>query len=170
MARLAEAKGASLDWLASGNGSPTWAGADAALDAYVLIPIWDGEASSGHGSYAISDDVRGTLAFSSAWIGSIIRGSVDTLSVVFNRGDSNAPDINDGDAMLVDRGIERIEDDAYYLFDEGGVLLVKMIERQLGGVIALKSRNPDYATRTLTRAQAADVTVFGRVRWRGGAV
>jgi hypothetical protein len=35
---------------------------------------------------------------------------------------------------------------------------------------SLLPRNPEYETRTLSKAEAADVTVFGRVRWRGGAV
>lgn len=167
IARLAEAKGASLDWLASGAGSLQDDGGSA---DYVSIPIWDGEASSGHGSYAQADSIRGALLFDRAWLIAIVRSPIEKLCIVFNRGYSNAPDISDGDAMLVDRSIERLVDDAYYLFDEGGVLLVKMIERQVGGGIILKARNPEYETRALTKAEAAGVTVFGRVRWRGGVV
>ncbi len=38
------------------------------------------------------------------------------------------------------------------------------------GRVALKTRNPDYGVQILSREEAAAVTVFGRVRWRGGAL
>jgi hypothetical protein len=36
--------------------------------------------------------------------------------------------------------------------------------------VALKTRNPESGVQILSRQDAANVKVFGRVRWRGGIV
>ena len=78
-------------------------------------------------------------------------------------------ELNHGDAMLVDRGVERVVDEASYVFDQEGALFVKMIERLVDGGISVKPRNPQFGPpQILTREQASRITVFGRVRWRGG--
>lgn len=137
---------------------------------FMLVPIWSVEASSGFGSYVGREEARGYLAFSREWLTRNSPSGTDSLCVVFNRGDSNAPDINHGDALLVDRGAEKIVDDAYYVFDREGALLVKMIERMVDGRLALKSRDAAYEPQMLSREEAARLRVFGRVRWRGGVL
>jgi phage repressor protein C with HTH and peptisase S24 domain len=170
--RLTARAGLSLDWLAGASDDPESGALHRPIsDDFVLIPIWDGEASSGHGAFPVAGEMRGALAFSRPWLVSIVRGPIEKLQVVFNRGRSNEPDIRDGDAMLVDCSIERLQADDYYVFDESGVLLVKMIERLPGGGVVLKARNvAEYEPRTLSRLDAEQLTIFGRVLWRGGAV
>lgn len=168
VARLAQAKGVSLDWLASGAGEP--GGAAGAPEGFARIAVSATDASSGPGSYALDDDSHEDIAFSRAWLAHAIRVPESRLRVVFNRGVANAPDIGDGDAMLVDTGIDSVTDDAFYVFDRGGFLLTKLVEMYVDGRVALKTRNPDYGVQILSREEAAAVTVFGRVRWRGGTL
>lgn len=167
--RLSGAKAVSLDWLASGEGTMFAAAADLG-EEWVLVPVYDVAASSGHGAYPTADEEREPLAFPRALLRRLASAAFDRLVVVFNRGESNEPDIFDGDAMLVDRGIERLADDAFYVFSYDGALMVKLIERLLDGRVALKARNPNYREEILSRDDAARLTIFGRVVWRGGLV
>jgi Peptidase S24-like len=166
--RLARDKGLSLDWLAGLSSAREIGGG--AGDELVLVPVHDVRASSGHGAMVFDESVGDHYAFRRAWVRSVTRSTEDRLAVVFNAGDSNAPDINDGDAMLIDRGIERIVDDAYYVFSREGDLLTKMTERMVDGRVTLKARNPAYEAQILSREEAARLTVFGRVLWRGGRI
>lgn len=167
--RLADAKNISLDWLDSGKGPMFRPDGDLPAD-WVLVPVFQVEASSGHGAYPTADEEREPLAFPQALLRRLAAQSPDRLVVVFNRGESNEPDIYDGDAMLVDRGIERLLDDAFYVFQFDGALMVKLIERMLDGRVALKARNPAYREEVLAKDEAARLTIFGRVVWRGGLV
>lgn len=167
IARLARVQNVSLDWLASGEGERV---ADGGPEGFVLIAQSSTEASSGPGSYARDDEERQDIAFSRAWLAQRIRVPEDRLIVVFNRGGANAPDIGDGDAMLVDTGANAIVDDAFYVFDRSGFLLTKLVEIYVDGRVALKTRNPDGGVQILSREDAANVKVFGRVLWRGGIV
>lgn len=192
LVRLAEPKDISLDWLATGRGSArresnTHMGAalglvqsveeqprtfvhDGEPEGYYLVPVYRVTASSGHGSFPAREEVSEPMAFPRALLKRLASAGIDHLAIVFNRGESNEPDIMDGDAMLIDRGIERIADDAFYVFSYDDALMVKQIERMLDGRVALKARNPNYREEILSREDAARLKVFGRVVWRGGLV
>jgi phage repressor protein C with HTH and peptisase S24 domain len=165
--KIYEALNVNLAWLLTGTG-PKLIGSSLA-DGYVLINLWNVEASSGHG-VLVGHEETGSKFPIPLSITRTLATSGTNLCAVFNRGSSNAPDLNDGDILIVDRGIERIVDDAYYLFQDDGALLVKMIERTLGGKVILKSRNPSYESRELPRDETERLKVFGRVRWRIGAI
>lgn len=163
-----DAKEQIADFIVHGLGQAQARYATLPEEQFALIPVWSVEASSGFGAFVDIDEFGGRLAFSRAWLRSTHSTGEKNLHVVFNRGDSNAPDINHGDAMLIDRGVSALRDDAYYVFDREGVLLVKMIERTVEGTVILKPRNPAYSMQTLSPESAASITVFGRVLWRGG--
>lgn len=165
--RLALDRGYSLEWLASGSGVRK--SNEGTGDGFAMIPVWDVEASSGPGMFVGHEETGRNFPMP---LSLLARTSVSpsNLCVVFNRGRSNAPDINDGDLMVVEREVSRLVDGAYYLFDEDGALLVKMIERLVGGGVILRSRNPEYDARTLTNAHAEQLHIFGRVRWRIGPI
>lgn len=163
--RLALKKGVSLDWLATGEGQQQL-GMDVAL---VEVPVFDVTASSGPGSFIISEELRGKLAFSRAWL-LTLNIPLNNLAVMFNAGNSNAPAINHGDAMLIQRDVERLVGDAFYIVDSGGVLLVKELERRADGSVLLKSRNPEYAPQVVPKADVPSLVVSGQVVWAGGLV
>lgn len=167
VARLAEPHNVSLDWLATGQGQPE-RDAPPIDDDFALIPVLQIEASSGFGSVIDHESVGEHLAFRRSWRGLARASAEGNLCIILNRGESNAPDINHADAMLVDRGVRSLSEDAYYVFDREGVLLVKMVERAISGHVILKSRNPGYSAQTLSPEEAAGLTVYGRVIWRGG--
>ncbi len=166
VARLAQARGASLDWIARGEG--TRERGVSGTEGFAILPVFEADASSGHGRYATDEEPRDQVAFSRAWLNAAIRSPEDKLRVVFNRGAANEPDLKDGDAMLVDTGFDRIVDDAFYVFERDERLLTRLTEMFVDGRIALKTRKAEYGAQILSREEAGQLRVFGRVRWRGG--
>jgi transcriptional regulator with XRE-family HTH domain len=128
VARLAQARGASLDWIARGEGLREQGAS--ITEGFAILPVFEAEASSGHGRYATDEEPRDQVAFSRAWLNAAIRAPEDKLRVVFNRGAANEPDLRDGDAMLVDTGFDRIVDDAFYVFERDGRLADGNVRRR----------------------------------------
>jgi phage repressor protein C with HTH and peptisase S24 domain len=166
MGRLARAKGVSLDWVATGEGNPEQGGT---LDGFAVIDVAETDSSSGHGSYALGDEAREQVAFARAWLRGAIRVPQERLCVVFNRGVANAPEIKDGEIMLVETGIGRIAEDAFYIFKNDGRLMTKLVEIYVDGSVALKTVDPANKPQILPPEEAS-ARVFGRVRWRGGVL
>ena len=64
---LARTKNISLDWLASGEGRQSTTDEEAPAGGMVVeVPVWNVTASSGPGSYNISEELQGNLEFSRA--------------------------------------------------------------------------------------------------------
>ncbi len=159
VARLAAARNVSLDWLASGEG-PRQAGDDEP-EGFVAIPIQrDADADP--------DGEEDTVLFSAGFLRGL--GTIDKLRIVVQRGAANAPVIRDGDLLLVDTANDRITRDGLYVSLRDGRNFVRFVETAPNGTVTLKSRNPDYGTQTLTPEEAARLQIFGRVRWRSGAI
>ena len=127
---------------------------------------WKAILHSGAGSYPLADDVRDHIAFSRSWLQAVIRVPEERLCVVFNRGDENAPSINDGDALLVETGLQRVVD-GFHIVKLDSRLLTKSVKLYLDGRVALATVKTEAKPEFATPEKAADM-LFGRVRWRGG--
>lgn len=167
--RLAQNKGVSLDWMATGAGVRMNAGHDIHEALVIKVPVWNMAASSGPGTYHVREELHGELEFSRAWL-LTLNIPLNDLHVVFNSGNSNAPSINDGDAMLIVRGVDHLAAAAFYIFESDDLLLVKAIERRPDGSVVLRSRNPDFEPQIVPKNKVADLHIFGRVVWAGGTV
>jgi phage repressor protein C with HTH and peptisase S24 domain len=164
VARLANDKGVSLHWLATGQGRPDLG--DAA-GGFAMIPVTAADSSSGAGSYPMADDVREHVAFARTWLQAVIREPQNKLLIVFNRGGDNTPDIADGDAMLVVTGLTKVVDDGYYVFKPDGERMVtRRVQVRVDGRVALTTRKSEAEPEFLSSDEAARM-VFARVRWRG---
>ncbi len=161
VARLAAAKNVSLDWLASGDGPREADGEEP--EGFVAIPIVrDADADA----EAPGDPVL----FSTGFLHGLGAADFDRLRIVVQRGAANEPVIRDGDLLLVDTANDRITRDGIYVAARDGRYFVRFVETAPNGTVTLKSRNPDYGTQTLTPQDAAQLHIFGRVRWRSGAI
>ncbi|HEY1630392.1 MAG TPA: helix-turn-helix domain-containing protein [Rhizomicrobium sp.] len=165
VARLAQAKGVSLEWLATGEGR---ARAGAVADGFAAVPVLEAESSSGPGSYPLAEDVREHLAFSRAWLQYVIRVPEERLVLVYNRGHDNEPAILDGEAMLVAKGLDRIED-GWHVFDISGRLMTMFVRYGLDGRVGLSTLRTESKPEFFP-VDGALAKVFGRVRWRGRVV
>jgi len=162
--RLASAKGVSLDWLATGEGSQ-FVESDTP-DGFVAVAVQpDGDARIGD---ADDDDAPGDFLFRRVWLSGLTRTPDEHLRIVINRGDANEPVIRDGDQLLVDTQDKHIADDALYVFVSDGRYLARFVERLATGAVALKSRNPDFRVQTLSPEDVGKLQVLGRVLWHGG--
>lgn len=161
IARLAAAKNISLDWIATGAG-PRGANEEEP-GGFVSIPMQpDGEGAID----AQAESVQFPLAF----LDDLGPVNVDKLRIVLQRGDANEPFIFDSDKLLVDTSNDRITRDGIYVTERDGRYFVRFVETSPNGTVTLKSRNPDYGTQVLSPEEAAELKIFGRVRWRSGPI
>ncbi len=161
VARLAAAKNVSLDWLASGEGARQ--AGDDEPDGFVAIPVQRDADTDPDGS-------EDTVLFSIGFLRGLGAAEADKLRIVVQRGAANEPAIRDGDLLLVDTTNDRITRDGLYVSLRDGRNFVRFVETAPNGTVTLKSRNPDYGTQTLKPEEAAQLQIFGRVRWRSGAI
>lgn len=162
MARLAQAKNVSLDWLWTGEGPrKVITATDTESASLVRVPIYDVRAGMGFGQIAESEDVIGRLSFDPAWLAS--RGvRPKGAFLCFGIGDSMQPTIFDRDPLLGDLS-DREPRDKVYLFRRNGALIIKRLQRQSDGTLVLISDNPAYRPEYLPRDEADKLEIIGRI-------
>ncbi|EPM0510239.1 TPA: helix-turn-helix transcriptional regulator [Pseudomonas putida] len=84
------------------------------------------------------------------------------LKLISGRGDSMAPTIRNGDALLVDVGVCSVESDAIYYFEMGGRLHVKRIQRNLDGLTII-SDNTQYREIVVPADREADIRILAQI-------
>lgn len=172
IARLANGKAVSLDWLATGQG-PKLAGKPAERDLsvesdiYAYIPLYDATVSAGHGSWNESTNVLTKLAFTSH---SLRRQGLfpASLSAIRVRGDSMEPLLVDGDTVLIDHDRQTLEGEGVYVIHLDGHLYAKRLQRQFDGSIHILSENKAYRDIVVPKEQLNDLSIIGCVVWAGG--
>lgn len=129
---------------------------------FAAIPLRETQASAGSGMSDQGMDVVGTLAFRRAWLQKL--GIPATrASLIRVRGDSMAPQLLDGDVILIDQRKEPVRNGAIYVIRVGPDLFVKRLYRD-GTRLVAASDNPDHAPMVIDGAQT-DFGVEGRVCW-----
>lgn len=170
--------GINIDWLVSGEGAmmigqETGEGRAVApaLDPdLVLLPRFDVQASAGSGSMIHSEQVVDYFAIRRSWIRDRLRCAPENVVLIEAIGDSMEPTIGHGDLLLVDISAPKLRDSSIYVLSLDGELLVKRIERRLGGGIAVKGDNPRYDVEVFAADQVSLLTIVGQVVWHGGVL
>lgn len=136
-----------------------------AAQSWLDIPRLSLGASAGPGVLADDEAAFDTIRFSARWLRSLgLRpGALSVIAVV---GDSMEPTLRDGDEILVDRTPAPLRDGVHVVRIDD-TLLVKRVDTGHPGVILLLSDNPAYSTIT---CKPDEVTVIGRVVWKGGRI
>jgi phage repressor protein C with HTH and peptisase S24 domain len=103
------------------------------------------------------------VAFCRSWLG---RNGFDAkqLTAASMHGNSMEPTIRNGDNLLIDISSKDVQDGDIYAIRDGERLLIKRLQRQLGGHVRMISDNALYP---MIEAPLAEVDVVGRVVWRG---
>lgn len=135
------------------------------LNDFVLVPRYDVRGSAGHGSIVHSEQIVDCLAFRADWVRHTLGVTEKDLVLISVKGDSMEPTINNGDLILVNIREDRIEDDAIYVLQRDGALIVKRIQRKMDDSVIIKSDNPLYAQEELDSSKAESLRVLGRVVW-----
>lgn len=141
----------------------------AAENSLTHLPYLDIEASAGHGSIVEHEETTFMVAFDRDWLRREVGVSPQHLRLIKARGDSMdsgkgvSGDIYDGDILLVDTSVERMDADAAYIIQFDGHLVVKRIQKMFDGSISIISSNPEYATQSVPSEQASDIRISGKV-------
>jgi phage repressor protein C with HTH and peptisase S24 domain len=189
MVRFAQLTGASLLWLLEGTG-PEMKGGTANLhqatkDApvphiccdtlgnpvdlseFVFIPRYNLRAAAGHGAAVAGEKPMFSISFRRYWIDNYLRIDPKDLSVLSVKGDSMEGVLNDRDVILVNHA-DTSPTSGLYVLRIDGDLLVKRVQKLIGGRIEVKSANEAYSPFVVdTNAPGGDFAVIGRVVWFG---
>lgn len=132
---------------------------------WVDVPRLDLGASAGPGRVPGEEVAFDTFRFSRRWLAE--QGLEHAqLSAITVEGDSMEPLLNDGDEILVDCSPRPFRD-GIHVVRLGDTLMVKRVASAGPGRVALLSQNFAYPP---VEVAADEVTIIGRVVWKGGRV
>jgi len=159
--KIASSAGVSVQWLAEGEDR----GAGGA-EAFVMIPRYNLQASAGAGTFTVGhgDAPRDFLAFRRDWVRQTFHGDPRSLYLLTASGDSMSPTILDEDLLLVDGSVDRMADEAIYVLNYGGSIMLKRLQRLLSG-IEIRADNPVYPPLTVKGDELSELRILGRVAW-----
>ncbi|SDI84396.1 Peptidase S24-like [Pseudomonas flavescens] len=143
------------------------AGATDVDDIYAHIPLYDAHISQGHGSWIEGARVLTMLAFTRY---SLRKKGLDpaTLAAVRVDGDSNEPEISDGDTVMVDLGRNTLQGEAFYVIRLDDLLYAKRLQRLFDGGVKVISANTAYEPMVVPQERLDSLQIIGRVVWAGG--
>lgn len=136
-------------------------------EGFVQVPRYEVAASAGGGAIIHSEQIVDYLSFRADWVRNSLGVSVQDLALINVKGDSMEPVLSSEDLILVDMRIRGVEDNAIYVLQFNGVLLVKRLQRRFDGSVVIMSDNPRYTPETLSGDAVEALKVIGRVVWAG---
>lgn len=130
----------------------------------IEVPRYDIAGSMGPGTEAPEMNmVVENMSLDANWVrNNLTYTKIDNLKLISGRGDSMAPTIRSGDALLVDSGVNTVEDDAIYFFLMRGKLQIKRIQRGLDGLTII-SDNGQYPPIEVPGEREEDITVLAQI-------
>jgi len=103
------------------------------------------------------------MSLDASWVrNNLTYTNLDNLKLISGRGDSMAPTIRSGDAVLVDSGVTSVEDDAIYFFMMRGKLQIKRIQRGLDG-LRIISDNTQYPAIEVPGEREEDIKILAQI-------
>lgn len=133
---------------------------------YVRLPLLDVGISAGTGASVESyeGEVVQYLDVAEWWAQQHIGRDLARIRVLTARGDSMMPDIQPGDVMFVDVGVQGFEAPGVYVLNWQGRALVKRLVPELRtGRLGLHSTNPAYPVEYVDPNEIDQLHISGRV-------
>lgn len=131
-------------------------------EEFDLVNIYDVDVSAGHGSICSGDAKPvSRLAFRKDWLSKHGLHAKDLL-IVFSKGDSMLPTIQDKEKLLVNSADKELTDGFIYVIRNHENYWVKRVQRQFDGSLLLISDNKMYPAMQLDLNEANDVEIIGR--------
>lgn len=130
------------------------------------ISRFDVAASMGSGLAMPTDytEVIERISVSIDYLASITSySSIGNLALITGYGDSMEGTFNDGDILLVDRGVNNIKLDAVYVLGLDGELYIKRIQRRPDGSMLMLSDNKNYPPYEIKNGERDTFQVLARV-------
>jgi len=178
---FAEKNKLSVDWLLTGKGQMSSGGDLYELaeelkaadiggelpEGFVQVPRYEVAASAGGGAMIYSEQIVDHLSFKAEWIHNALGVSVKDLALIHVTGDSMEPTLSEGDLILIDMSYRGMKDNAIYVLQLNGSLLVKRLQHKLDGSVLVKSDNAIYDSEMIPIGAIDSLNVVGRVVWCG---
>lgn len=139
--------------------------APAPVPALVAIARVEIGASAGPGGIAEIEERGSPIGFDGALLRDLGVKRTTALSIIRVAGDSMEPTLQDGDDILVDRGIAAVKPGAIHVLRYDDMLLVKRLRRAGGGGYLICSDNPAHPD--IPVSDPGLLQVVGRVLWCG---
>ena len=135
-------------------------------EEFVHIPVFDVEASAGHGAFGDQEAILYFLNFRRDWLRTLTNAPFDKLSVIKVDGDSMEPTLSNDDTVLVDATQNAPRTDGIYVLQFDNYLYVKrLLMNPAKGKVAIISDNPAYAP--IEDVDPEQLHIAGRVLWLG---
>jgi phage repressor protein C with HTH and peptisase S24 domain len=170
---IARAANISLEWLATGEGPMRpdevregRANYSVEMGEFALIPGYNVEVAAGVGTFPGGEESTRKLAFRHKWL-RYRNLKPENLVLVFAKGDSMEPTINDNNTLMIDTSNRELIDGHIYVIRTDGHLIVKRIQKLWNKGILLLSDNKEYREQQIEPNEADDLEVIGKVVWIG---
>lgn len=155
--------GFNANWLLSGEG-PMKRGEGSELPGgFVQVPRYAIAAAAGGGALVHSEQIVDHIAFKADWLKQQLGLSPAQAAVISVIGDSMEPCLADGDLILIDTSVTRVENNAIYVIQVEGDLLVKRIQKKIDGTVIIKSDNERYEPEIFRGESVELLKVVGRM-------
>ncbi len=130
------------------------------------VPIYSSRAACGLGYMNDHVEIEGRFALPKTVLDR--NGVLEANAAILHaEGDSMSTYICNGDLVMIDRGVRTIANGQVYAFMMEDEVVIKRVSKGFG-LITLTSDNPNKALfPDRTVPPGADVTVLGKVVWRG---
>jgi SOS-response transcriptional repressor LexA len=158
----------SMDWLIFGETANGATEIPPGMDSeYSEIPLYDIEASAGHGSFFDHERISSHLKFRNDWLA---REGLckSTLAGIRVAGDSMDGTLADGDMVLIDRS--RTKPDGVFAIRIGDGLRIKRLQKMTDGSLRVSSDNDMYREEIIHPENLGQVEIVGQCYWRSGRV
>jgi phage repressor protein C with HTH and peptisase S24 domain len=160
--RLARAGNVSIGWLASGEGEMS-----GAADALVYPRRNNLRLLPPRSEPSDADQAADHLAFTRQWIREVLRADPERVALIMARGDSMAPTIIDGDALLIEVTEVPLKQDGLYVIIGPDSLVVRRLVKRIDGSLDVRCDSAVYGSE---RARPQAIKILGRVLWLGRRV
>lgn len=133
---------------------------------FALIPGYNIQVAAVEGVFPDQEQPTRKLAFRHKWLRYKGLNEKD-LVLVFAKGDSMEPTINDNNTLMIDTSQRKLSDGSIYVIRTDGHLIVKRVQKLWNKGILLLSDNKEYETQQVEPSEANDLEVIGKVVWVG---
>ncbi|MDR0703202.1 MAG: helix-turn-helix domain-containing protein [Azoarcus sp.] len=131
----------------------------------IVIPVLDVAGSMGHGAMMPDhEEPIERMTVTAAWIRRNISVSrPSNLALITGYGDSMQGTFDDGDLLLVDRGVTDIKIDGVFVLALNDQLYIKRLQRRPNGSVLMISDNRKYEPYLIENGERDKFQVLGRV-------
>jgi SOS-response transcriptional repressor LexA len=136
-----------------------------------VIPRFELHISAGRGGAlqkqqaSVAADMVGVLAMDREFMRQNLGHDGEGFASLRVSGDFMAPTLQEGDVIIFDTLIDRVNVTGVYVLRTGDDLEVVRIHRKRDGTLVLKGDNPKYEPEVLSAATARELKVMGRMMW-----